>query len=153
MQLAQEQLRRFRFRDTALFIRGAVAFAIGCTWKLETAVWNGITGGLSRDFMKSLHQWRDHCPICLQKIDVDAKTSVGHLDPRSGDRSARVGVADNRRYAFFCFAAFGGILSSNSRWDSSLGPFFFFYADVFHAECKHLREKEGEFDNVMEVFW
>ncbi|KAI7499069.1 hypothetical protein KC367_g4785 [Hortaea werneckii] len=67
-----------------------------------------------------------------------SKFSVGVEDPRIGQRAERLDISENRDYAYACLYN----IISGVKWHPGFGPFFSYFASLYHHACKASRGKD-----------
>lgn len=152
--LAKKNRLRLLFAELALFLRGSVISAVFNTWQLLVFPRSQKTKDRQRTKFQSLINWKSTCAVCGKELELPAgelpyrALSVGMKDIRLGSFLSRSGVSDNRGDVYGCFSSLtsgmhaGWLGEVEDRWSHSLGPFFFYFAGLYHPECKLFREKE-----------
>lgn len=140
---ADNQLRRLLMAEFALFIHGSAIYAIMHSASVFTMP--EINGW--QTWWSSLLKWKDECAVCGKKLTSPSgnlqdpwKISVGMRDKRSGKYTSESRVADERHTVYLCFSRM--LTSLGNGWSHGLGPVFFYFAELYHADCRFAREKE-----------
>ncbi|RMX86896.1 hypothetical protein D0869_02757 [Hortaea werneckii] len=147
----KEHDARQLFAELARFYRGAVMMGVAaCSPKI---------GDKNKDTQKlwyeSLLKWNAHCGhrTCQEQLEVTARTeaktqkyslSVAVSDERVGYPEERSFISSNRRMAYSCFYHFLVAV----RYHAGLGPFFHYFAHLWHPACRPFRGKQDLIDDI-----
>ncbi|KAI7334817.1 hypothetical protein KC315_g3580 [Hortaea werneckii] len=149
--LQKEHDARQLFAELARFYRGAVMMGVAaCSPKI---------GDKNKDAQKlwyeSLLKWNAHCGhhTCQEQLEVTARSeaktqkyslSVAVSDERVGYPEERSFISSNRRMAYSCFYHFLVAV----RYHAGLGPFFHYFAHLWHPACRPFRGKQDLIDDI-----
>jgi hypothetical protein len=151
--LAKRNYLRLQFTELALFLRGSVISAIFSTWQLFAFPRWQSRDDRYRTKFESLFRWKNICAVCGKELEgpdgelPDQFPSVGMKDTRLGSFLSRSGISGNRGDVYDCFSGLtSGFFSSwngiEDTWSHGVGVIFFYYAELYHPQCKPSREKE-----------
>lgn len=145
-ELERENRALIYFAELARFYRGAVLMAY------TSVSWSGGTWTNRQLWYESLINWNEECGLdnCIEalKIADNPRTStqfrkfglsVAVKDGRFGFPEARAEVSQSRAYAYPCFFE----LIYFKKWHAGHGPFFHYFAHLWHASCKSHRGKQN----------
>ncbi|KAK0105406.1 hypothetical protein ONS96_004797 [Cadophora gregata f. sp. sojae] len=122
------------FAEFVLFVHGSMVAAFFNSWNVRPG-----TISMSPTSMQAMLDVKGTCKVCLetvvrQKGVYSEGVSIGMRDKRRGDLGTRTLVSENRDCAYECFASYS--------IPRTLASFFFFFAEIYHSECRRFREKE-----------
>jgi len=146
--LSHDYHRRTLVAELALFVHGSVVSAITGTLQLFSLPNTHQDRHRSTAKFESLLKWKDTCAVCGTSLSLPegelpsgahSLISIGMRDIRMGNYQARSTVSANRGDVYFCFAEF---VSGDIGWSHGLGPYFFYFGELYHRSCKPFRGKE-----------
>jgi hypothetical protein len=132
--------------ELGTFIHGCEISAITLTWQLPPL--SGWRERQGRAKFESLLKWNDVCASCGGKLSLPegsirhAGFRVGMKDVRIGDHLTRSLVSNNRGDIYNCDSSFtANFTKAYLCWGHSVGPFYFYFAHLYHRRCKASREE------------
>ncbi|KAK3075868.1 hypothetical protein LTR53_000441 [Teratosphaeriaceae sp. CCFEE 6253] len=147
---------RIIFGELARFYRGAVMLAYSAVSWGRCGNWPGKT---ISGWYASLIAWSNKCGSdeCIEALQVftgGRKTTreyglaVGNFDSRVGHEAERTSIVGNRAYAYNCLYE----IMYHTKWHPGYGPFFHYYAHLWHSACMPTRGKLDLIESVDVAF-
>jgi hypothetical protein len=138
--------------ELRVFVHGCAICAILLTWKSHLR--RGPSAERQMEIFECLLRWNNKCASCggtlllpetgTSTIPTSALFRVGMVDVRVGDYLTRSQVSTNRGDVYRCFSPLIGVEwhRGSQDWGDEFGPFFHYFAFLYHPHCKPSREKE-----------